>query len=86
MMPYYGNPANYSVIEDGAEYMLILDLGPWDKYKTITNAAEGVVEELAEQLGARRLFYVDSDNQTDEIIHKDGQFVTFRPGGPDGKR
>jgi len=76
------NRANYVVLEDKPNHMLILDLGPWDEYKTVTNAAETVVKELAEQLSGRRLYYVDSDNQIDEIVHENGEFVRFAPGGP----
>lgn len=74
--------ANYEVIEDTDKHLLILDLGPWDEYKTITNAAESVVKELAERLGSRRLYYVDSSDQIDEIVHENGEFVRFAPGGP----
>ena len=83
---YHGAPANYSIIEDHDTHLLILDVGPWNEFKTITNAAEGVVEELAERLNGRRLFYVDSENITDELVHKDGKFVDFKFGGPDGHR
>lgn len=82
-MPYRGARANYEIIEDEPTHLLLLDLGPWDQYKTITNAAEAVVEELAPVLNGRRLYYVDSEDQVDEIVHENGKFVRFSPGGPD---
>jgi len=69
---------NYIIIEDNSEYLLIEDVGPWNIYKTITNAAEIVAEELAEQLGARRLEYIDSSGVRDQmLVSSDGKFVGF---------
>lgn len=36
------NKANYSILEDTPEFVLIKDIGPWDNFKTVTNAAEEV--------------------------------------------
>lgn len=71
--------ANYIVGVDCPEYLLIVDKGPWDKFSTITNAVEFVVEELAERLGNRRLEYIDSLGMRDEILVRNGKFLAFKP-------
>jgi len=75
---------NYMIIEDESDYLCIQDLGPWNLYLTVTNGAEIVVEELAEELGNRRLEYIDSDGQRDQLLVKDGKFAGFKPL-PQGK-
>jgi len=70
---------NYIIIDETAEYLLIEDVGPWNIYLTITNGAEIVVEELAEQLGTRRLEYIDSSGDRDQLLVYDGKFVGFAP-------
>jgi len=72
--------ANYVVVQDSIDRLVIRDLGPWDKYLTVTNAVEDVVRELAGQLKGRRLFYYDTEGQMDELVVKDGQFAEFAPG------
>ncbi len=72
--------ANYDIIHEDDEKMVILDVGPWTDYPTITNSAEEVVSELAGRLGNRRLFYYDTNNDYDEIIVKNEKFAGFRPG------
>ena len=62
--------------------MILVDVGPWDQYPTVTNGAEEVVAEL---LGSgllkqnQRLFYYDSEKNLDEILIKDGHFAGFAP-------
>lgn len=68
---------NFEVIDDLPDMLLIKDLGPWDQFSTVTNAVEQVVTELAGRLGKRRLCYIDSEGNTDEILVKDGQFAGF---------
>ena len=75
--------ANYKVVVVGPDRIKIRDVGPWDKYLTVTNDAENVVRELAVQgllPAGRRLFYYDSDGRLDELLVKDGAFVGFAPG------
>jgi hypothetical protein len=73
--------ANYSIVEDTDKHIVLRDLGPWDQYPTITNDAEAVVEDLAQELGGRRLFYIDSEGQKDELlVSATGQFAGFKPG------
>ena len=72
--------ANYHIESDNHNYLLIRDVGPWDEYLTVTNAAETVVKELSFHLGTRQLFYIDTDGQMDELLVKNGQFAGFAPG------
>lgn len=78
------NRARYEIVEDLlGEPLVIRDLGPWDRYVSVTNDAEAVVAELttAGKLPTgRRLFYYDSDGIKDEIIHQGGIFLAFAPG------
>ncbi len=73
--------ANYVTLYDGPKVLLIKDVGPWDRYPTITNDAEAVVEELLPVLRGRRLEYVDSDGSRDRLVVEGGRFSRFLPGG-----
>ena len=72
--------ANYSIVADNDKELVIMDVGPWDQFTTITNSAEAVVEELAGRLGDRKLYYYDSENNLDELLVKDERFAGFAPG------
>lgn len=72
--------ANWRIRQKTDEVVIIEDLGPWDKYPSVTNVAESVVEELAPNLKGRKLLYYDSDGQIDELLVKDGKFAGFAPG------
>ena len=70
-------------VESTPDVLVIRDLGPWDRYRTLTNDAEAVVRELWELgllAGGRRLFYYDSLGVRDELLHADGVFKGFAPG------
>ena len=74
--------ANYAIVSNTPEVLTLGDLGPWDQYLTITNAAEDVVEELSKSRTLKedqRLLYYDSENELTELKHKDGKFVGFAP-------
>ena len=73
--------ANYEIVEQTDELVCIRDVGPWDKFASVTNAAEEVVKELAPVLKGRRLEYFDSDGNRDQLLVKDGQFAGFAPVG-----
>lgn len=82
--------ANYRIVENDAGKkapLVIRDVGPWDKFMTVTNAAEEVVQELVaagELPEGRRLLYWDSEGKKDELLVKNGQFAGFKyvpPGG-----
>lgn len=71
--------ANFRVEQETEDLVLIRDLGPWDRFSTITNAAEKVVEQLAPMLRGRRLEYIDSNGQRDQILVVGGRFAGFAP-------
>jgi len=77
--------ANYRIVENlEGEDLIIKDVGPWDRFPTVTNDAEAVVIELAGNgflPEGRGLKYYDSEGEFDEIVVKNGKFVGFRPGG-----
>ena len=73
--------ANYTIVADNEKELVIMDVGPWDQYPTITNSAEEVVEQLAGRLNGRRLMYYDSDNHLNQLLVKDERFAGFRHGG-----
>jgi hypothetical protein len=75
-----GRPANFKVIFESENTVVIKDIGPWDVHFTVTNDAEGVVKRLAPMLNGRRLFYYDSEGDYDEILVRDGKFRAFAPG------
>lgn len=73
---------NYEIVEDEStnDLLVIRDLGPWDKHKTITNDVENVVKELVANrmlLGNRKLVYYDSECDRGEILVKEGKFAGF---------
>jgi len=66
-------------------YLVIRDIGPWTEYMSVTNNAEDVVQSLWNFGLLRhgmRLFYYDSANTLDELLHEDGVFTGFKPGPP----
>lgn len=75
---YNDQSANFEIVEQTDEHIIIRDLGPWDQYKTITNAAEWVVSQLAGSLGDRRLLYYDSEGILDELKVENGKFAGFK--------
>lgn len=70
--------ANYTVVKEDSQRLIIMDVGPWDKHLTVTNDAENVVRDLAARLGSRRLYYHDSEGTLGEIEVKDGAFQRFK--------
>lgn len=72
--------ARYSVIKETSEAITIRDDGPWERHPTITNDAEWVVAQVAPSLQGRRLFYIDSEGETDELMVRAGKFAGFAPG------
>lgn len=72
--------ANWKIVEDAKDRVVLQDVGPWDRFPTITNDADEVVRQIAPGLHGRRLFYFDSEGQMDELIVKDGVFAGFAPG------
>jgi len=75
--------ANYTIIRQTPDYILIRDEGPWDFHASVTNAAESVVAGLIDTLHGRRLYYIDTEGRIDELKIENGKFVGFAPG-PEG--
>ena len=73
--------ANYRIIRNDSKIILLEDIGPWDVFQSITNAAETVLEELKPALTggvrAKRLLYLDSEKELTEIVYNNGKFVRF---------
>jgi hypothetical protein len=74
--------AAFTIEKEMPDYIFILDTGPWDQHRTITNDPEWVIETLANDhaLGDRRLFYKDSEGQIDELLHAAGRFTGYKAG------
>jgi len=76
--------ANYVICweECTDSVLLIRDVGPHDRHPTVTNDADGVVKRLYAHgwlQDGKRLEYIDSQGNRDEIKHENGRFVTFIP-------
>ena len=69
--------ANYHIESETDRYIILRDDGPWDRFMTITNAAEDVIVELKYMLSGRRVFYYDSEGELTELVVKDGRFAGF---------
>ena len=65
------------------DMVIIKDVGPWNKHRSVTNGAEEVVETL-KHMGFlqknQRILYYDSAGCLDELLVKDGVFAGFKPG------
>lgn len=74
--------ANYQIVGTGADGSItIRDIGPWDQFATVTNAAEETVREILDRFPTtKRIFYYDSYGDKDELLIKDGKFAGFAPG------
>lgn len=72
--------ANYAVIQATETRLVLKDIGPWDRYMTVTNAAEAVIAEIDRDygIGDRRVFYFDSDNELTELVVRGGRFAGFK--------
>lgn len=72
---------NYSIVADEpGKPLIIRDDGPWALYPTITNNAEEVIMDLWNRgllKDSRRVFYYDSDDSLDELLHEGPRFTGF---------
>ena len=58
--------------------VILRDLGPWDEFKTITNAPEWTVENVCNDYpSTKMILYYDSSGKIDLIRFKDGKFKGF---------
>ena len=75
--------ANYRIVSESLESIVIEDCGPWDQFPTVTNSAEEVIDDLRQKgylKTNQRLFYYDSDGIMDELLLKNFRFNGFAPG------
>lgn len=77
------HPAEFSILAETDRVVLIADQDR-DHAPSVTNDAERVVPRVDQAvggLGTRRLYYMDSAGDFDELVHNDkGHFVRFAPG------
>ena len=73
--------ADFIILSRESDLLLIKDIGPWDSRPTVTNDAEAVIEALANLIGNRRVEYIDSEGNRDQLLVKDGKFAGFAPAG-----
>lgn len=73
--------ANYIIDRVTDDFIQIIDVGPWHTYQTVTNAAEEVCRQIANQydMTNRRLYYIGSDNLRCELVMRNGEFAGFGP-------
>jgi hypothetical protein len=72
--------SNYEIISNKFGRVVIKDIGPWDKFFTVTNNAENVVIELVQKgvlKPGNRLFYFDSVGDLSEIKIVGDKFCRF---------
>jgi hypothetical protein len=72
--------AEFAIIKTELTFIFIKDTGH-ACHRTVTNDAEYVLQTLKPR--RRRVFYIDSENRIDEILHRDGIFRGFK-GGHEG--
>jgi hypothetical protein len=72
---------DYQIIDQTDEYVYIKDLATTNNtLQSVTNAAEEVVKELLQLPGINektRIFYKDSENTIDELVHNGIEFTNF---------
>ena len=72
-------------VED--DYIVVKDVGHLTGCKSVTNDAEAVVELIIKDFGDdfnnRKIYYIDSDEQLDELVHDGEKFTGFHFGAPE---
>ena len=79
----FENHAVFGIQIENDSFVYIMDKGNHHNCKTVTNDVEWVLQELddlIERFENKRLFYTDSEGQTDEIIHNGKRFISFKSG------
>lgn len=72
--------ANFDIVKKTDKFVLIRDIGPWDRYQTITNDAEGAVKFLlsnGELKVGQKLIYIDSEGDYCELKFNAKGFINF---------
>lgn len=74
--------AMFQIVKDKPGHPLVIrDVGPWDTFPTVTNAAEGVVSDLFAMKkleDGRRLWCYDSDGELSELLIQNKEFSGFK--------
>lgn len=73
--------ANFEIVSSTRDWLTIRDVGPWDQYRTVANAAEQVVEDLITGKvlkSGQRLAYYDSYGDLAELRIENQRFAGFR--------
>lgn len=68
---------------DGRIVIWVEDLG--GPFMSVTNNAEGVVQDVVKKYGDHPIVYKDSEGKWDQLQHKGGVFSRFRFIGVDNK-
>ena len=76
------NQPEYTIEIKTDKYVLIRDHANYYQCMSVTNGAEKVVEYLYENgiLGDRKLFYIDTNDRVDELLHLQERFTGFKQG------
>lgn len=73
--------SNFIINRVTPEVIELKDIGPWNKYQTITNDAEAVVAHLHQKemlTPEKQIVYMDSNGEWTEIFHDGmGNFEGF---------
>lgn len=72
--------ADFAIIKLDATAIWIADLDQGGV--SITNDAEGVCRRISAEWPNRRIYYRDTMDRWDELAHRDGVFLDFKPGAP----
>jgi hypothetical protein len=68
--------STFTVAWTTPEVIAIIDM---DRGMSVTNDACNVVDFLLAKYGNRRIFYRDTTNRWDELVHNGHGFTCFRP-------
>ncbi len=68
--------ANYQVLKVTPDFVHIQDLDCGNM--SVTNDAEAVVAQIVAKHGNKRITYIDSDGNQDELAHVNGRFTSFK--------
>ena len=80
----FENHASFRIEDETSRYIFIRDIGHNRGCKTVTNDVQWVLEELYSLPGMdiynKRIFYMDSMGEIDEILHAGKVFIGFHHG------
>jgi len=79
----FNNHAVFKLEKETDSFVYIVDWGHNRNCRTVTNDVEWVLSELSDLVDyfdKKRVFYMDSDQKIDEIIHSGKHFISFKAG------